>query len=105
MSRGIGKTQQAILDELSAGHFAVTELAERLGVSDRQIRRAVHALAERDLVNLYKVSTQLPNGRFTPVRLFVEKPSSHPRSRAPEESRRVPAGLPGRLSRGCPTAE
>ena len=75
ISRGIGKTQQAILDELSAGHLAVTELAERLGVSDRQVRQAVHALADRDLINLYKATTQLPNGRFTPVKLFVEKPS------------------------------
>jgi predicted ArsR family transcriptional regulator len=75
MSREIGKTQQAILDELSAGHLAVTELAGRLGVSDSQIRRAVHALDDRGLVNLYKVTTQLPNGRFAPVKLFVEKRS------------------------------
>lgn len=79
VSRGIGNTQQAILDELSAGHLAVTELAERLRVSDRQIRRAVQALADRDLINLYKVTTQLPNGSFTPVKLFVDKPS-HSRS-------------------------
>ena len=77
VSRGIGKTQQAILDELSAGHLAVTELAERLGVSDGQIRHAVHALADRDLINLYKVTTELPNGRFTPVKLYVEKPSHY----------------------------
>ena len=75
MSRGIGKTQQAILDELSAGRLAVTELAERLSVDDRQIRRAVYALADRGLVNLYKVTHQLPNGRFAPVKLFVEKRS------------------------------
>lgn len=79
VSRGIGNTQQAILDELSAGHLAVTELAERLRVSDRQIRRAVQALADRDLINLYKVTTQLPNGSFTPVKLLVDKPS-HSRS-------------------------
>ncbi len=75
MSRGIGKTQQAILDELTAGHLAVAELAERLGVGDHEIRRAVHALADRGLVNLYKVAHQLPDGRFTPTELFVEKPS------------------------------
>ncbi len=75
MSQGIGKVQQAILDELSAGHLAVAELAERLGVSDHEIRRAVHALADRGLVNVYKVAHQLPNGRFTPVQLVVEKPS------------------------------
>ena len=75
MSRGIGKTQQAILDELSAGHLAVTELAERLGVNDRKIRRAVHELDDLGLVNLYKVTHQLPNGRYAPAKLFVEKPS------------------------------
>ena len=98
LSRGIGKNQQAILDELSAGHLAVTELAERVGVSDRQIRRAAHALAERDLINLYKVTTELPNGRFTPVKLFVEKPSSHPRSRAPKEIAARTRRVPGRLA-------
>ena len=75
MSRGIGKTQQAILDELSAGHLAVTELAERLRVNDRKIRRAVHELDDLGLVNLYKVTHQLPNGRYAPAKLFVEKPS------------------------------
>ena len=79
MSRGIGKTQQAILDELSAGRLAVAELAERLGVSDSQIRRAVHELDDLGLVNLYKVTHQLPNGRFAPVKLFAEK-RSHWRS-------------------------
>ncbi len=44
MSPGIGKTQQAILEELNAGHLAVADLAERLGVGDHEIRRAVHAL-------------------------------------------------------------
>jgi predicted transcriptional regulator len=78
MSRDISKTQQAILDELSAGHLAVTELAERLDTSDRQIRRAVHALADRGLVNLYKVTHQLPNGRYAPVKLFAEKRSHWP---------------------------
>jgi hypothetical protein len=34
MSRDIPKTEQAILDELSAGHLAITELAERLDASD-----------------------------------------------------------------------
>ena len=75
MSRDIGNTQQAILDELSVGHLAVTELAERLGASYFQVCRAVHALADRDLVNLYKVTHQLPNGRYAPVKLFAEKRS------------------------------
>ena len=75
MSRSIGKTQQAILDELSTGHLAVTELAERLGVGDHEIRRAIHALADRGLVNLYKVTHQLPDGQFAPAQLVAEKPS------------------------------
>ena len=60
MSRDIHKTEQAILDELRAGHLAITELAEPLDASDRQIRRAVNALADRGLINLYKVTHQLP---------------------------------------------
>src|SRR5659263_163054 len=57
MSRGIGKTQRRILDELVANDRAaltVINLAEWIGVSDRQIRRAVHALADRGLVVLTK---------------------------------------------------
>ena len=59
MSTGIGKTQQRILSELEsvAGQYnalTVMELSERLGCSDRQIRKAVHSLAERDLVVLTK---------------------------------------------------
>jgi hypothetical protein len=75
MCRGIDKTQQAILEQLSAGHLAVNELAERLDASDGQFRSAVQALADRGLVNLYKVTHQLPDGRFAPVTLFAEKPS------------------------------
>ena len=61
MSRGIGKTQRAILGELLKlpieawpRGLPVVELAGRLGCSDRQIRRAVYALAERSLVALVK---------------------------------------------------
>ena len=57
MSRGIGKTQRRILDELAAsehGNLFVAALARRIGLSDRQIRRAVHALADRELVALTK---------------------------------------------------
>ena len=78
MSRDIGNTQQAILDELSAGHLAVIELAERLDASYFQIRRAVHALADRGLVDLYKVTHQLPNGGYAAVKLFAEKRSHWP---------------------------
>ena len=78
MSRNIGNTQQAILDQLSAGHLAVIELAERLDASYFQVRRAVHALADRGLVDLYKVTHQLPSGGYAPVKLFAEKRSHRP---------------------------
>ena len=58
MSTGIGRTQRRILDELAAEQellaLTVIELSERLGVSARQIRRAVHSLAQRELVVLTK---------------------------------------------------
>ena len=58
MSKGIGKTQQAILDALAAekelAALTVVELAQRLGASPRQIRAAVHSLAGRGLVVLTK---------------------------------------------------
>ena len=54
MSTGIGRTQRRILDELakSDGRLTVIELATALGLRDNQIRRAVHALADRELVVL-----------------------------------------------------
>src|ERR1700733_15920571 len=58
MSTGIGRTQRRLLDELAAEQellaLTVIELSERLGVSARQIRRAVHSLAQRELVVLTK---------------------------------------------------
>ena len=61
MSTGIGRTQRAILGELKKlpieaipEGIPVVELAERLGCSDRQIRRAVHSLQERGRVTLVK---------------------------------------------------
>jgi hypothetical protein len=62
MSRGLGSTQRAILAELAKlpievappRSIPVTELATRLGCSDRQIRRAVYALRQRGLVALTK---------------------------------------------------
>jgi hypothetical protein len=57
MSRGIGKTQQAILDALAEdtehdGCLTTAELAERVGVGDGQVRRAVYSLEQRHLVVL-----------------------------------------------------
>jgi hypothetical protein len=57
VGRGIGKTQRRILDELAVTEhpwLSVVELSKLLGVSDRQVRRAVHALADRELVVLTK---------------------------------------------------
>jgi len=57
VSRGVGKTQHRILDELAsaeAGKLSVAALAERIGVSPRQVRRAVHALAARGSLVLTK---------------------------------------------------
>ena len=59
--QGLGTTQRNILGELMKlpieswpRGIPVVDLAERLGCSDRQIRRAVHSLAERGLVVLVK---------------------------------------------------
>ena len=53
MSRGIGKTQQAILAELTTTHriwLSIAELAERVGCSGRRIHQAVRSLEQRRLV-------------------------------------------------------
>ena len=58
MGRGVGKTQQTILDQLVGEQeflaLTVTELAQRVGASDRQIRTAVRALERRGLVVITK---------------------------------------------------
>jgi predicted ArsR family transcriptional regulator len=94
VSRGIGKTQQRILDELDASErqtpLTVVELAERIGVSDRQIRRAVHALANRKLVLLdLEPGGRKGQGRYgPPKRLFSY------RTAGGVEYHTVPAGMP-----------
>jgi hypothetical protein len=53
MGRGIGKTQQAILDALAEqprGAISAVGLAEHLGISGPQVRRAIRALETRELV-------------------------------------------------------
>ena len=64
MSTGIGRAQRRILAELAAASnaLAVVQLAERLGMSDRQVRRAVHSLADRKLVVLTKKYVGMPTG-------------------------------------------
>ena len=57
MSKGIGKTQQAILDTLKdSSYFAepIGELAKATGKSPRQVRTAVHALESRGEVIITK---------------------------------------------------
>src|SRR5262245_12390101 len=72
MSRGIGRAQRAILDRLQTARIGVTELAEQLGLSDRQVRRAVHALERRGAVQLTTEAAKLPDGRWAPKKLFVQ---------------------------------
>lgn len=68
MSRGIGKTQQTILDTLAANidpdwktanPMFVMELAGALSLRDNQIRRAVRSLEARGLVRVEKMSGNL----------------------------------------------
>jgi predicted ArsR family transcriptional regulator len=94
VSRGIGKTQQRILDELAGSGrqtpLSVVELAERIGVSDRQVRRAVHALADRKLVLLdLQLGGRKGQGRYgPPMRLFSHRVDG----RVGYDT--VPAGMP-----------
>lgn len=81
MSRGIGKTQQRILDELAGIEIppwrlipdrwnyglTVVELSTRLGVSDRQVRRAVRALEDRALVVITRESVWRGEGEYGPL--------------------------------------
>jgi predicted ArsR family transcriptional regulator len=79
MSRGIGKTQRRILDELAANDRAaltVIDLAEWIGVSDRQMRRAVHVLADRGLVVLTKENGGWTGeGRYGPFKAGESRPA------------------------------
>ncbi|TXI23782.1 MAG: helix-turn-helix domain-containing protein [Nitrosomonas sp.] len=72
MSSGIGRMQQRIMAELAAATsqyetencwaLTVMDLAERTGVSDRQVRRAVRSLEQRGLVVLIKERAWLTPG-------------------------------------------
>jgi hypothetical protein len=74
MSRGIGKTQQAILNELADTTeylaLTVTNLAGKLGLPMNQTRRAARALEQRELVIITKECTdwkgQGEYGRLVP---------------------------------------
>jgi DNA-binding Lrp family transcriptional regulator len=81
VSRGIGKTQQRILSELAVINpppellvphdcdyaLTVVELSERIGLSDRQIRRAVRALEDRGLVIATKTTVWHGVGEYGPL--------------------------------------
>lgn len=83
MSRGIGRTQAAILDTLAdlppkrdvwgvfPSWLTVMELAERLGLRDNQVRRAVRALEGRGLVRVTKDTG--PSGAELSLRLATER--------------------------------
>jgi len=72
VSTGIGKTQRRILDALHASEnsvLTVIKLAEKLGLRDNQVRRAVHALADRELVVLTKEHARWAGvGQYGPLR-------------------------------------
>lgn len=72
MSTGIGQTQRRILDALNASEnnvLTVIMLAEKLGLRDNQVRRAVHALAGRELVVLTKEHARWAGvGQYGPLR-------------------------------------
>ena len=74
--------------------LSVVELAERIGVSDRQVRRAVHALADRKLVALdLQPDGRKSQGRYgPPMRLFSYRDADR------VEYHTVPAGMPTGLS-------
>jgi DNA-binding IclR family transcriptional regulator len=66
MSRGLGATQRSILALVreARGVFLTTrQIANRLGISTRQVQFSVHSLAERGLVEL----TLEPHLRVWPV--------------------------------------
>lgn len=66
MSRGLGRTQQRILDLVreARGSFLTTrQIADALDTSMRQVQFSVHTLAERGLVEL----TLEPRLRVWPV--------------------------------------
>jgi hypothetical protein len=81
MSRGIGKTQQRILDELVSieqppvqlipwpQDYALTvmDLAHRIGISDRQVRHAVRSLEDRELVVITRGSVWHGVGQYGPL--------------------------------------
>jgi hypothetical protein len=87
-SRGIGKTQQRILDALAAapqfmGVTGVTvgELVSQIGCSDNQIRRALRSLKRRGLVISWR--EYLGNkgiGEYGPLLVKTERDSAHPTS-------------------------
>jgi hypothetical protein len=73
MSRGIGRTQQAILDALprQAGRGCTTTvLAERLHRSPRQVRTAVQALQERGLVAISKQVIWWKGDEHNPIPVY-----------------------------------
>jgi hypothetical protein len=76
VSRGIGRTQQAILDRIDAsgyGRLSVTDLARMLDLDERQVRRAVYSLADRELVTVKAETVKLSGGRWAPKKLYVQR--------------------------------
>jgi hypothetical protein len=77
VSKGIGRTQQAILtalaDEELPTSMTVAELAQRIDRSDGQIRRAVRSLESRGLVILQRIMLGHKGiGEYGPLRVKDE---------------------------------
>lgn len=73
MSRGLGRTQQAILDALprQAGKGrTTTALADDLHRSARQIRTAIQALQERGLVAIHKQVIWWKGNEHNPIPVY-----------------------------------
>jgi hypothetical protein len=88
ISRGIGKTQQRILDALAeddgfmdVAGVTVDDLVAQIGCSDNQIRRALRSLERRGLVVLWRDYLGHKGiGEYGALTSKAERDSAHPTS-------------------------
>jgi hypothetical protein len=105
ISRGIGKTQQRILDALAGDDgftdvagVTVDDLVSQMGCSDNQIRRALRSLERRGLVISWREYLGHKGiGEYGPLLVKTEGDSAHP------TSLKVKAGDPWPDGSGCVT--
>jgi biotin operon repressor len=99
ISKGIGKTQQRILDALADApspdfYMTVRQLASRIGCSDNQIRRAVRSLESRGLViSMREALGHRGVGEYGPLREKNERDAAHPTSLTVKAGEPFPAEL------------